>query len=91
MLPLHASSLYFAPFHSDMILLRSVNISNAAILGLKEDLNITEGTKYNSALTIFFVPYILFEVPSNMLLKKLKPHVWCKCWDADSMLESSAH
>ncbi|KAJ6072369.1 hypothetical protein N7467_010454 [Penicillium canescens] len=53
-----------------------VNISNAAILGLKEDLNITEGTKYNSALTIFFVPYILFEVPSNMLLKKLKPHVW---------------
>ncbi|KAJ5775706.1 uncharacterized protein N7511_000717 [Penicillium nucicola] len=53
-----------------------VNISNAAILGLKEDLNITDGTKYNSALTIFFVPYILFEVPSNMLLKKLKPHVW---------------
>ncbi|KAJ5794752.1 Major facilitator superfamily domain general substrate transporter [Penicillium paradoxum] len=52
-----------------------VNISNAAILGLKEDLDIVEGTKYNTALTIFFVPYIIFEIPSNILLKKLKPHV----------------
>ncbi|CAG8211087.1 unnamed protein product [Penicillium salamii] len=53
-----------------------VNISNAAILGLKEDLDIVDGTKYNTALTIFFVPYIIFEIPSNILLKKLKPHVW---------------
>ncbi|RHZ52316.1 putative MFS transporter [Aspergillus thermomutatus] len=52
-----------------------VNISNAAILGLQKDLNI-ENTKYNTALTIFFVPYVLFEIPSNILLKKLKPHVW---------------
>jgi len=57
--------------------LRSVNISNAAILGLKSDLNLETGTKYNTALTIFFVPYIIVEIPSNILLKKLKPHVWC--------------
>ena len=25
---------------------------------------------------IFFVPYVLFEIPSNILLKRLKPHVW---------------
>ncbi|KNG89001.1 MFS transporter [Aspergillus nomiae NRRL 13137] len=53
-----------------------VNISNAAILGLQEDLNIETGTKYNTALTIFFVPYIIFEIPSNILMKKLKPHLW---------------
>ncbi|KAF9890929.1 hypothetical protein FE257_005186 [Aspergillus nanangensis] len=53
-----------------------VNISNAAVLGLQEDLNIVEGMKYNTALTIFFVPYVIFEIPSNILLKKLKPHVW---------------
>ncbi|KAK2787353.1 hypothetical protein FQN52_007257 [Onygenales sp. PD_12] len=53
-----------------------VNISNAAIFGLRKDLGIEDGTKYNTALTIFFVPYILFEIPSNILLKKLKPHVW---------------
>ncbi|PYI10018.1 putative MFS transporter [Aspergillus sclerotiicarbonarius CBS 121057] len=53
-----------------------VNISNAAVLGLQKDLNIVNGTKYNTALTIFFVPYVIFEIPSNILLKKLKPHVW---------------
>jgi hypothetical protein len=58
-----------------------INIGNAAILGLKEDLHIQTGTEYNTALTIFFVPYIIFEIPSNILLKKLKPHVWCMpCW-----------
>ncbi|KAL4883282.1 Peroxin-3-domain-containing protein [Aspergillus karnatakaensis] len=53
-----------------------VNISNAAVLGMTNDLGIVEGTKYNTALTIFFVPYIIFEIPSNILLKKLRPHVW---------------
>lgn len=27
-------------------------------------------------LTIFFVPYILFEIPSNLLMKKFNPHIW---------------
>ena len=30
----------------------------------------------NSRLTLFFVLYILFEIPSNIILKRLKPHVW---------------
>lgn len=34
------------------------------------------GNRYNNALVIFFVPYILFEIPSNILLKKFRPHVW---------------
>jgi len=55
------------------------NIANAIIFGLREDLKIAPGsTQYNIALTIFFVPYILFEIPSNIILKKLKPHVWCR-------------
>lgn len=53
-----------------------MNISNAAILGLKKELDIEAGTKYNTALTIFFVPYIICEIPSNILLKKFSPHVW---------------
>ncbi|KAI4110178.1 MAG: hypothetical protein L6R37_000071 [Teloschistes peruensis] len=51
------------------------NIANASIFKLREDLNL-QTTQYNTALTIFFVPYIAFEIPSNILLKKLKPHVW---------------
>lgn len=32
--------------------------------------------QYSTALVVFFPPYILFEIPSNILLKKLKPNVW---------------
>ncbi|TFY57815.1 hypothetical protein EVJ58_g6795 [Rhodofomes roseus] len=52
-----------------------VNISNAALFGLKTDLKLT-GDKYNNALVVFFVPYVLAEIPSNALLKHFKPHVW---------------
>jgi hypothetical protein len=34
------------------------NIANAAVFELREDLNLV-GTQYNTALVIFFVPYIL--------------------------------
>lgn len=37
-----------------------------------------EGNEANVAITIFFVPYILFEIPSNLLMKRLKPHIWCR-------------
>ncbi|EGS17747.1 putative nicotinamide mononucleotide transmembrane transporter protein [Thermochaetoides thermophila DSM 1495] len=53
-----------------------VNIANARAFGLESDLHMTGRYDYNTALTIFFIPYILFEVPSNILLKKLSPRVW---------------
>lgn len=52
-----------------------INIGNAKIQGLDEDLKMT-GNEYNVALFVFFIPYILFEVPSNLLLKKIKPSTW---------------
>lgn len=53
------------------------NIANARIYGLQKDLGLdAAGIQFNTALTIFFVPYIIFEIPSNILLKKLKPNVW---------------
>ncbi|EXJ81271.1 hypothetical protein A1O3_07561 [Capronia epimyces CBS 606.96] len=51
------------------------NVANAAIFGLTKDLGLT-ATQYSTALTIFFVPYVVFEIPSNIILKRLKPHVW---------------
>lgn len=51
------------------------NVANAAIFGLQKDLGLS-GTQYSTALTIFFVPYVVFEIPSNIILKRLKPHVW---------------
>ncbi|KAF2210062.1 hypothetical protein CERZMDRAFT_45864 [Cercospora zeae-maydis SCOH1-5] len=52
-----------------------VNIANANVLGLSKELRL-EGNEYNTALVIFFVPYVLFEIPSNILLKKFRPNVW---------------
>ncbi|KAI0546918.1 putative allantoate permease [Xylaria curta] len=51
------------------------NISNALTLSLPKDLGLTL-QQPNTALAIFFVPYIIFEIPSNFLLKKLTPRVW---------------
>lgn len=42
------------------------------------------GLKYNTAVTIFFVPYTIFEVPSNVVLKMIRPCIWlsilCFSW-----------
>jgi len=54
-----------------------VNISNALTLGLPAELGLT-GLQPNIALAIFFIPYVLLEIPSNVLMKRLKPSVWRK-------------
>lgn len=40
------------------------------------DMEGSKAGRYNIALFIFFIPYILFEVPSNLILKKLAPSTW---------------
>ena len=56
---------------------------NAAIQGMLEDLDMT-GDDFNVALFIFFVLYILFEVPSNIIIKRISPSTWLSgimfCW-----------
>ncbi|KAI4089336.1 MAG: hypothetical protein LQ344_005468 [Seirophora lacunosa] len=51
------------------------NIGNARIEGLLETLEMT-GPQYNWTLTVFFFTYCAFEVPSNLLLKRLRPSIW---------------
>lgn len=46
------------------------------MFGLSDELDLLYDNRYNNALVIFFIPYILLEIPSNMLLKKLKPRIW---------------
>jgi sugar phosphate permease len=52
-----------------------VNIGNAKIQGLTKDLNMS-GTQYNVASMILFVPYILLEIPSNIIIKQVAPSMW---------------
>ncbi|KAJ7034654.1 MFS general substrate transporter [Mycena alexandri] len=51
------------------------NIGNAKIAGLTADLKL-EGLQYNVCAAVFFVSYCFFEVPSNMVLKKVRPNLW---------------
>ncbi|KAL8688123.1 MAG: hypothetical protein Q9218_005885 [Villophora microphyllina] len=52
-----------------------INIGNARIEGLERDLNMA-GNDYNIAVQVFFVPYILLEVPSNIILRRIAPSNW---------------
>lgn len=52
-----------------------INIGNARLQGLEDDLQM-KGGQYNYALFIFFIPYILCEVPCNLIMKKLAPSTW---------------
>ncbi|OXG27858.1 hypothetical protein C367_02538 [Cryptococcus neoformans Ze90-1] len=60
-----------------------VNVGAAKLVGMTEQLNLTS-LQYSNASMIFFVPYVVFEVPSNLLLKRLRPSRWIPftmvCW-----------
>lgn len=51
------------------------NIGNARLAGLEKDLKMT-GSDYNILLTAFYVAYIVFELPSNLLCKVVGPGKW---------------
>jgi hypothetical protein len=51
------------------------NIGNAKVAGMDVDLHMNS-TDYSLALLIFFVGYLLFEVPSNMIMSRSKPAVY---------------
>ncbi|KAM5345714.1 hypothetical protein ACJ41O_011575 [Fusarium nematophilum] len=52
-----------------------VNIGNARLYHLEEDLNLST-QQFQVAVSILFVTYLLFEVPSNLVLKLFTPRRW---------------
>ncbi|KAL7628518.1 hypothetical protein AAE478_000033 [Parahypoxylon ruwenzoriense] len=70
-----AASIYFLCY------LDRSNIGNAKVLNSStgNDMQTETGSsnyQFNIALMIFLIGYFLFEVPSNILLKKLRPSRW---------------
>lgn len=57
-------------------LIDRVNISAARISGMEEDLRLDIGNRYTVALVVFFPPYFLFELPSNIVLRKVGSANW---------------
>ncbi|KAL4818466.1 major facilitator superfamily domain-containing protein [Aspergillus spinulosporus] len=58
-----------------------VNIGNARLLGLQEDLDLS-GLRFKMALTCLLVSYCLVELPSNILCKLIGGHIYGGCMSA---------
>ncbi|KAF8424834.1 MFS general substrate transporter [Tirmania nivea] len=71
-----------------MSFLDRTSIGNAKIANMDKELGLSPG-QYNIALSIMFVSYVSFEIPSNIILKKLKPSLWlpsiCLAWGIVTM------
>ncbi|EXJ53955.1 hypothetical protein A1O7_09292 [Cladophialophora yegresii CBS 114405] len=51
------------------------NVGNARIEGLTTDIHMS-GDEYLTGLTLYFIGYVLFEVPCNLVLKVWTPKLW---------------
>ncbi|KAJ5266623.1 major facilitator superfamily domain-containing protein [Penicillium angulare] len=51
------------------------NIANAKVSGMDEDLGLTSN-QYSVALVVYFVGYVVFEVPSNLVLGRTRPSIF---------------
>ncbi|KAI9733988.1 MAG: hypothetical protein M1834_002645 [Cirrosporium novae-zelandiae] len=61
--------------------LDSSNVSNVKIMNKGTDQNILTqlsmtANEYNLVTTVYYIPYIVFEAPSNLLIKRLLPSRW---------------
>ncbi|EKM51388.1 uncharacterized protein PHACADRAFT_129318, partial [Phanerochaete carnosa HHB-10118-sp] len=73
------------------------NIGNARVLGLAAALNLSSN-QYNLAVSIFFVGYVVFETPSNIIIKRTSPRwyipvmtiIWGVICCLTSLVKSSA-
>lgn len=60
-----------------------INLGNVAVLGILQELKM-DGKDMALAVQIFFVPYIIADIPSNIVLKRFAPSTWISaltfCW-----------
>ncbi|KAJ2274688.1 hypothetical protein IW139_002532 [Coemansia sp. RSA 353] len=69
--------------------LNKMALSNAKIAGLTSDLNL-RGTDINWALGAYYLGCFVFQLPSNLILKKVRPTYWLSgsifCWSLVTIL-----
>ncbi|KAF1953110.1 MFS transporter-like protein [Byssothecium circinans] len=54
-------------------------IAQARLNNLEDDLGMT-GVQFNTAVSILFVGYVLMQIPSNMLITRIKPGMYMSVW-----------
>ncbi|CAK7205003.1 hypothetical protein SEUCBS139899_007767 [Sporothrix eucalyptigena] len=53
------------------------NVGNARLYGLEKELGMDlQDKQYDQGLAVFYATYIVSEVPSNLVLKRVTPRVW---------------
>ncbi|KAM0514461.1 hypothetical protein ACHAPE_006754 [Trichoderma viride] len=72
---LDAALLSFASLGYFIKYLDQVNINNAFVSGMKEDLNLF-GNQLNYMQTCWTVGYVIGQIPSNILLTRIRPSIW---------------
>ncbi|UJR25750.1 hypothetical protein I4U23_007100 [Adineta vaga] len=55
--------------------LNGTNIGNAKLTGLEQDVHLTS-EQYQWCLSIFFLGYFFFQIPSNIILRRWRPSNW---------------
>lgn len=48
---------------------------NASVAGMKSDFDMTSN-QYSLAVLVFFISYLICEVPSNMILNRVRPSMY---------------
>ncbi|KAL2428807.1 Pantothenate transporter liz1 [Exophiala dermatitidis] len=96
---LDAAVLTFASLGYFIKYLDQININNAFVSGMKEDLGLYKN-QLNYMQTCWTVGYVIGEIPSNMILTRVRPSIWipameltwtvltfclCKCNSAGSI------
>ncbi|KAH9887416.1 major facilitator superfamily MFS-1 [Xylariomycetidae sp. FL2044] len=56
-------------------LMDRTNLSAAAVAGMNAELKLDIGSRYSVATLIFFVPYIIFQPPSTVLVRRIGPRI----------------
>ena len=51
-----------------------INISNARIAGLQDDLGMSD-TMWSTAISLFYVGYLIGQLPGNLWLAKVRPSI----------------
>ncbi|KAG6857182.1 hypothetical protein H0H87_008247 [Tephrocybe sp. NHM501043] len=57
-------------------LIDRINLGAAYTAGMGTDLGLTKGARYSIATCLYFVPYIIFQLPGNLVLRKFGVRNW---------------
>ncbi|KAK2742939.1 hypothetical protein FQN57_005069 [Myotisia sp. PD_48] len=62
------------------------NVANAAIAGMRQDLDLIKGYRYSTITLVFFVTYVIFQAPMTVVCRKIGPPIFlpalCMTWAA---------